>query len=139
MIESLVFVHGLVAKALVLYALVLGVWGTYQYFRGGALSGGFRSSYLLLAGLTLVQGLLGGIAFTAGPRPHSWLHLVYGIFAVIFLPGVYIYAQPNPTPAPAGAPDKVAESRQRRREAALLAGAAWIVSVAFFRGIATSS
>jgi hypothetical protein len=76
---------------------------------------------LILAGLIAVQGLAGLVVLAAGHRPMELLHIVYGIFAVLFIPGVYLYAH-------GGTP---------RREAVFLAGAAWIVSVAFFRGFAT--
>ena len=122
MIETLALLHRAGATALLVFAVVLGVWGTYQYFRHEAVSGGFRSSYLLMAGLTAVQGLLGLAAFAFGDRPAGQLlHFVYGIFAVLFLPGAYLYAH----------------SGNPRREALILAGAAWIVTVAYFRGIAT--
>lgn len=122
MIQTLALLHRVGANALLIFAVVLGVWGTYQYFRRGAVSGGFRSSYLIMAGLTAVQGLLGLGAFALGGRPvGQLLHLVYGIFALLFLPGAYLYAH----------------SGNPRREALILAGAAWIVSVAYFRGIAT--
>jgi hypothetical protein len=113
--------HGFAARALLAYAVALGIWGTYRYFRNQPLDGGFRASYLIMAGLTALQGLLGLATFLLGARPTELLHVVYGIFAVIFLPGAYLYAQ-------GGAP---------RREAVILAGAAWVVSIAYFRGIAT--
>lgn len=115
------FLHGYGARVLLAYAVVLAIWGTYRYFRNQELSGGFRSSYLIMAGLTAVQGLVGLAAFALGGRPTELLHIVYGVFAVIFLPGAYLYAQ----------------SGSRRREAVILAGAAWIVSIAYFRGMAT--
>jgi heme A synthase len=121
-IQTLTLLHRVGANALLIFAVVLGVWGTYRYFRRAAVSGGFRSSYLIMAGLTAVQGLLGLGAFALGGRPGGQLlHLVYGIFALLFLPGAYLYAH----------------SGNPRREALILAGAAWIVSVAYFRGIAT--
>jgi hypothetical protein len=114
--------HGYAARALLIYAVVLGIWGAYRYFRDQELGGGFRASFLIMAGLTAVQGLLGLATFIFGARPTELLHVVYGIFAVIFLPGTYLYAQGG----------------TRRREAVILAGAAWIVSIAYLRGIATS-
>jgi hypothetical protein len=113
--------HGFAARALLAYAVALGVWGTYRYFRNQELGGGFRASYLIMAGLTAVQGLLGLATFLLGARPGELLHVVYGIFAVVFLPGTYLYAQGG----------------SRRREAVILAGASWIVSIAYLRGIAT--
>jgi hypothetical protein len=118
--STLVFLHGVGARALVIFAVVLGVWGTYHYFRHAQVSGGFRSSYLIMAGLTAVQGLVGLGAFAVGGHP-KLLHVVYGVFAVIFLPGAYLYAHGG----------------SHRREALVLAGAAWVVSIAYFRGIAT--
>jgi len=118
---ALDFLHSFGARALVLYAVVLGLWGTYSYFRHDHVSGGFRASFLTMAGLVVVQGALGGVVFLGAQRPHELLHVVYGIFSALFLPGAYVYAH-------AGSP---------RREALVLAGAAWIVSVAFVRGIAT--
>ncbi len=121
MTDAFVFLHTLGARALLAFAVLLGLWGTYGYFRQAAISGGFRSSFLIMAGLSAVQGLVGLALFAAGPRPHTLLHLVYGIFAVLFLPGAYLWAHGG----------------SKRREALILAAAAWIVAVAYFRGIAT--
>lgn len=121
MTDSLVFLHTLGARALVAFAVLLGLWGTYGYFRHAQVSGGFRSSYLIMAGLTALQGLVGLGLFAAGQRPHTLLHIVYGIFAVLFLPGAYLWAHGG----------------SKRREAVILAAAAWIVAVAYFRGIST--
>jgi hypothetical protein len=114
--------HGFTAWVLLAYAVVLGIWGAYRYFRNQELGGGFRASYLIMAGLTAIQGLLGLASFGFGGRPNALLHIVYGIFAVIFLPGAYLYAQGG----------------SRRREAVILAGVAWIVSIAYLRGINTA-
>jgi len=115
------FLHVRFALALVVLAIVLGLWGTLEYIRNRAVSGGFRSTFLLMAGLTIVQGAAGVGEFLLGNRPHNLLHLVYGVFAGAFLPGVYFYVG-------RGAKD---------REAVFLAAACWIVVVAFLRGFAT--
>jgi hypothetical protein len=57
------------------------------------------------------------------------LHIVYGAFAILFLPGVYFYAARRSRDRDSGA--------TRAREAALMAASCWIVAVAFARGIAT--
>ncbi len=122
MITALSLLHGYGARVLLAFAVLLGLWGSYHYFRDQRLSGGFRSSYLIMAALTPVQGLLGVAALIAGGNPsRGFLHMVYGAFAVLFLPGAYFYSR--------GGTD--------RREALVLAGAAWIVSIAFLRGIFT--
>lgn len=121
MSAAIVFVHDWLARVVLIYALVLALWGTYLYFRRGAVTGGFRSSFLVLAAITVLQSLAGAAAFLAGNRPFETLHLVYGAFAILFLPGMYLYAHGG----------------SARREAVVLAGACWIVSIAFFRGFAT--
>jgi len=118
--ETLLFLHSLAAQTLLVYAVALALWGTYRYFRNRELSGGYRSGFLIMAGLTALQGLIGLSAIALGGRPRV-LHIVYGVFAVVFLPGAYAYAQQG----------------SRRRETLILAGAAWIVSIAYLRGMAT--
>jgi len=117
----LTFLHARLAIALLALAFVLAVWGSYGYLRQRAISGGFRSTYLLLAALTAFQGLAGLAAMAFGERPHYLLHLVYGVFATVFLPGVYAYTSRG----------------ARDREAVLLAAACWIVLVAYGRGYMT--
>ncbi|MGH7764561.1 MAG: hypothetical protein ACREOM_09125 [Candidatus Dormibacteraceae bacterium] len=121
MTAALVFLHGFGANALVAFAVVLAIWGTYTYLRDHRLSGGFRASYLIMAGFTVLQGLVGLVVFALGQHPNRILHIVYGIFAVLFLPGAYLYSHGG----------------SQRRETAILAGAAWIVTVAYLRGIST--
>jgi heme A synthase len=105
-----------------IYAVLLGLWGTLHYVRNQRLGGGFRSSYVIMAALIPIQGLLGVGALLASGQPREGiLHMVYGIFAVLFIPGAYLYSR--------GGTD--------RRETLVLAGASWIVAIAFFRGIAT--
>jgi hypothetical protein len=117
------FLHWRLALAAILFAIILGLWGSYQYLRHRAVSAGFRSAYLLLCGLTALQSLLGLGNLALGRTLHNPLHIVYGIFAVVFLPGLYFYsASGRASPA---------------REAVFLAAACWIVLVAFLRGWTT--
>jgi heme A synthase len=119
-LNTVAFVHQRFAFALLIFAVILGLWGGFQFLRNRAISGGFRSSYLLMIGLLAVQGLLGVVSLTSF-RPREILHVVYGIFAIVFLPGVYFYAARG----------------SRAREAAFMAASCWIVAVAFGRGITT--
>ena len=122
MIPLLAALHGAFARALILLAVVLGVWGTASLLLRRQVSGGFRSSYLLMIGLTAVQGLVGILLLTAA-RPRELLHVVYGAFAFLFLPGAYLYAARG----------------SRAREATFLAVACWIVAIAYGRGILTGA
>lgn len=120
MAEFILFLHARLGLAAILFAILLGVWGSYQYVRHKAVSGGFRSAYLMLCGLTAAQGLVGILNLALGQKLHNPLHLVYGVFAVLFLPGLYFYSASG--------------RASKAREAVLLAAACWIVLVAFGRG-----
>ena len=120
--DLLVFLHSYGARVLVLFAVLLALWGTVQYFRNRPLTGGFRSGFLIMAVVTAVQGVLGLSALLVGGDPKEGiLHMVYGVFAVLFLPGAYLYAHGG----------------SQRRETVILAGACWIVTIAYVRGIST--
>ena len=122
MIGTLAFLHGYGARVLVAFAVLLGLWGAYYYFRNRPVSGGYRSTYVIMAIITPVQGLLGLSALIAGGDPRAGiLHVVYGAFATLFLPGAYVYGR----------------QADSRREALVLAGASGIVTIAFLRGIST--
>jgi heme A synthase len=121
-LSILVFLHQRFAIALILLAVLLGIWGGFGFLRNRQVSGGFRSTYVLMIGLLAVQGLLGVVLLLLNDRPREGiLHLVYGIFAAVFLPGMYFYAARG----------------SRAREAAFLAATCWIVAVAFGRGLTT--
>ncbi|MGH7866938.1 MAG: hypothetical protein ACREP9_04705 [Candidatus Dormibacteraceae bacterium] len=117
----LLFLHTRLAIALILLAVALGIWGSLSLAIRRRVSPGFRSSYLLMIGVTAIQGLIGVISLASGHRPHELLHVVYGIFAFLFLPGVYFFAARG----------------SRSREAMLMAIACWIVAIAYGRGIMT--
>ena len=122
MIGLLAFLHQRFAFALILFAAALGVWGSVGFLTRRQISPGFRSSYLLMIALTAVQGAIGLILITM-THPRELLHIAYGAFAIVFLPGVYFWAARGP----------------RAREAAILAIACWVVAIAFGRGILTGA
>jgi len=120
-LDAVKFMHSGGARVLVGYAVLLALWGTYHYLRKKDLTSVFRKAYLGLAGLTALQGVFGVVAFALGGRPAEFVHIAYGIFALIFLPGAYLSSAPRP----------------HRNETLILAIAAWVVAVAYVRGIVT--
>jgi heme A synthase len=119
-LSFLSFLHARFGVALLIFAAVLGLLGAFQLLSRRQVGGGFRSGFLLLWGLTVLQGLIGAGTFIEGARPHP-LHFVYGLFALLFLPGVYVYAG----------------DRRKDTEAMLLTIACWVVAIAYGRGIMT--
>ena len=122
MIGILAFLHQRFALAQILFAVLLGLWGTVAFFRSRQISPGFRSGYVVMIGLTGVQGAIGLVLLTM-TQPKELLHVVYGAFAFLWLPGVYFWAGRG----------------TKAREAAFLTIACWVVAIAFGRGILTGA
>jgi hypothetical protein len=121
LLPALEFLHQRLAIALITFAAVLGIWGAVLLVTRGRVTGGFRSGFLLLPGLTALQGLAGAGTYALGAPPKEILHFVYGAFALLFLPGMY-----------------VAAGRWRGdREALALSLSCWVVAIAYARGFAT--
>jgi hypothetical protein len=121
LIAFVTFLHARLAIALLLFAVLLGVWSMITLGTGRRVSGGLRSSFLLMIGLTAVQGFFGLLALATGHHSRNPVHFVYGLFAIAFLPGLYFFAARG----------------SRAREAMLLAIASWVVAIAYGRGIIT--
>ena len=76
-----------------LYFLALGIWGAYRAIRGEGIDGSYLGAAVIGQLLFMVQGILGIALWIGGiyaglSRPS--LHLLYGIFAIIFMPFVYL-------------------------------------------------
>src|SRR5256886_17604728 len=69
MTDALLFVHEVGARALVAFAVVLGIWGAYLYIRRAALAGGFRLGFLIMARPPPGQGPPGPGMVIAGHQP----------------------------------------------------------------------
>jgi hypothetical protein len=75
--------HAALSTTVFYYMLACGLWGIFSAFRGG-LSGSLAGALVIGEGVIIVQGLLGG------------LHYLYGLSALITLPGLYGYTRGRP-------------------------------------------
>ncbi|MCO5214904.1 MAG: hypothetical protein M9953_06810 [Thermomicrobiales bacterium] len=82
--------HGTLAQTVMLYFLVVGLWGLFEYARGGELGGNIGGAFVIGQGLVVVQVLLGLIILAGGFRAIS-THYLYGISAIISLPFAWSY------------------------------------------------
>jgi heme A synthase len=83
---SLPFLHGRIATALVLFTLVAGVYGLVEYFRKKPVSPNYWGLIVVGNLLALVQGGLGMWMALSGLQPARWIHILYGIVAVLWIP-----------------------------------------------------
>jgi heme A synthase len=77
--------HRVVANALLLLMLLLGLWGLAMALAKRSVGGSFRSTYVLSIGVFGLQALIGAALLVAGHRPRDMLHLLYGIVPFVAL------------------------------------------------------
>ena len=85
--------HATLANTVILFMVACGLWGFLATFRGG-MNGSLAGALVIGEGLIIVQGVLGGISFLLGSRASDGgLHYLYGVSALITLPGLYGYTR----------------------------------------------
>jgi heme A synthase len=88
--------HAALSTTVFYYMLACGLWGIFSAFRGG-LSGSLAGALVIGEGVIIVQGLLGGLSYLLGSRAaEGGLHYLYGLSALITLPGLYGYTRGRP-------------------------------------------
>ncbi len=84
-------IHIGLARASVIFSLIIGVYGLWRYFRNSGVSQDFWG--VLAAGevLYLAQAVVGVVMVSLGLRPGRWVHYLYGLLSVITLPGAFSF------------------------------------------------
>jgi hypothetical protein len=93
MLDTVVTIHDILSNTIWLFFLILGVWGGLRALRSQGVDGNYLGAMVIGEGLYLFQGLLGLILWISGQlggvtRP--FMHVLYGTFAVVFMPFVYL-------------------------------------------------
>jgi heme A synthase len=84
---SIAFVHGFIARAMILFTLVAGVYGLVKYLRKKPVTPDYWGVIVVGNLLALGQGLLGAWMGLNGERPaRGWVHVIYGVVAVLWIP-----------------------------------------------------
>jgi hypothetical protein len=90
---SLAEIHGRLGNTATLFALGLGVWGLFLYFRkqgpGASYFGGLVIGELLF----IAQAVLGATLYFSGRPLAQAVHVLYGALGVIALPAAYAYTR----------------------------------------------
>lgn len=85
-------VHRLLSNTVWMFFLALGLWGIYRAVRRQPVDGSYVGAMAIIQVVVLLQGVLGGVLHLDGTRPErAGIHILYGIFAIIFLPGMFTY------------------------------------------------
>ena len=91
---TLQFIHARLSITVLLFMLALGAWGLWTYLRGEGITGSLWGALVIGEILIVVEGLLGVALFLGGYRPaRTAVHLLYGVFLAVALPGVFSYTR----------------------------------------------
>ena len=89
--ETIVFIHSRLALTAILFALAMGVWAAWSYFRGHGVNSNYWGALVIGEVLVLAQGVIGVGLVLTGHTPADVLHFLYGVLVAIAWPGVYVY------------------------------------------------
>lgn len=87
-------IHAGLANTAVMFIAALGIWALFLRFRSRPLDSTWFGAAMIGELLIIAQGALGGILYLQGmgaalPRP--FMHILYGVVAVICLPAAQSY------------------------------------------------
>lgn len=83
--------HRILSLSSVLFLGFLGVWGLIQAIRTKGINGSYMGALVIGEMLIAFQAILGLILVLGGERPGRIVHFIYGVFAVVALPGLFAY------------------------------------------------
>jgi heme A synthase len=119
---GLALIHGRLANTVLLYALILGVWAFWRFFRRQGIDSSFWGALVIAEILILVQGGMGVALWFLSLRPDQGaVHILYGVVSAISLPAVFIFTR----------------GRDERREMGLYGGVLLFLVGISLRAIAT--
>ncbi|MDX1616879.1 MAG: hypothetical protein R3300_21405 [Candidatus Promineifilaceae bacterium] len=89
--ETIAEIHRLLSNTIWLFFLLLGVWGIFRALRNQEVGPSYLGALVIGEGLFVIQAILGTILWLAGERPGRTIHLLYGVFVLVALPGLFAY------------------------------------------------
>ncbi|NET73982.1 MAG: hypothetical protein F6K62_24510 [Sphaerospermopsis sp. SIO1G2] len=85
-------IHEGVSNTSWMFFLAVGIWGTVRAVRGQSIDGSYLGALAIGELIFVAQAVVGGIMWLnigSGVLVRPGIHLLYGVFALLFLPFVY--------------------------------------------------
>src|SRR5262245_13385347 len=91
---QIALLHRGLMNTMLLYMIAMAVWGIVNYARQQPVTGAYSGALVIAEMLVVAEALLGVGLLLYGARPaRSGIHILYGIVAVICLPGAFAYTR----------------------------------------------
>ncbi len=90
---TLIAIHSALSNTAWLFFLIIGLWGLFRAIRGQAVNGSYLGAAFIGQLIFVTQAVLGALMWIAGgsaAMQRPGIHLLYGIFALVFLPFIYL-------------------------------------------------
>lgn len=85
--------HSSLATALLLYFLILAIWGSIIFFRNRDASSSYWGAVSVATYLAVGQAVVGAVLYGMGFAPRDATHLLYGATAILAFPAARLYTQ----------------------------------------------
>ena len=89
----MMYLHGRLAGSALFFTFVVAVWALWLFLRGKPLNGSFLGAVVVGEGLLLAQSLIGVLLYFNAGMPQRWVHILYGLLAVLVWPFIYTYTR----------------------------------------------
>jgi len=86
-------IHARLGNASLLYAVFVGLWGLFRFFRKQGVNSSYWGVLVIAELLIIAHDALGAILFLGGARPARSIHIFYGIMTALVIPGIYAFTQ----------------------------------------------
>lgn len=86
-------IHSALSNTAWIFFLILGLWGLFRAIRGNPVNGNYLGAAFIGQLIFVAQAILGTILWlggTSGNMQRPGIHLLYGVFALVFLPFIYL-------------------------------------------------
>ncbi|CAG0933206.1 hypothetical protein TFLX_02966 [Thermoflexales bacterium] len=78
--------HGVLSRAIVLFAAIAGGYGLLLYFRKQVITPSYWGIIVVGNLATLGQGAIGLVMAFSGAQTDNWTHILYGLTAALWIP-----------------------------------------------------
>jgi heme A synthase len=96
--EWLVEIHRTFSNMIAIYALLVGLWGLFNFVRRRPPDGSYNGALAIGVALFIVQGIVGMVLVFTGLQPaRGWIHFLYGVTIVITIPAIFAFTRGSNT------------------------------------------